>query len=347
VRQPQVIPRTFLVALFCLIVSVASGQTTDLQDEDVIRVDTDVTNVFFTAIDKEKRYVTTLEEADINVTEDGVPQKVLLFQRETDRPLSLAFLIDVSASEEMTLPQEKAAARTFVETIIRPRVDQAAVIPFTDRAFLEQAPSGNAIDIYRALERVDVALPIYIGSGPPLGGINDGPGVAVPPKGSTAIWDAISLTAEQVLSKSGGNRRRAIILLTDGQDTSSRVRRSDAIKKALGAETVIYAIGIGDSKHFEGIDKGALRTVSDSTGGRAFFPKRLEDLKTAFEEIETELRSQYLVAYSSSNKIRNGSYREMKIEISNPELRKADLKLRYRPGYYARPLQARPPGKGK
>jgi VWFA-related protein len=132
-----------------------------------------------------------------------------------------------------------------------------------------------------------------------------------------------------------GPRRRAIILLSDGQDTTSRLLRSEAINRALEAETVIYAIGIGDSK-YEGVDKDALRAVTASTGGRAFFPKKETDLKTAFAEIEQELRSQYLIAYSSTNKKRDGSYRQMSIEITNPELQKEELKLRYRPGYFAK-----------
>jgi VWFA-related protein len=111
--------------------------------------------------------------------------------------------------------------------------------------------------------------------------------------------------------------------------------RSEAINQALAAETVIYAIGIGDSKR-DGVDKDAVRAVAEGTGGRAFFPKRDADLKTAFAEIEQELRSQYLIAYSSTNKNRDGAYRQMRIEITNPALQKEQLKLRYRPGYFAK-----------
>ena len=98
---------------------------------------------------------------------------------------------------------------------------------------------------------------------------------------------------------------------------------------------MIYAIGIGD-KRYEGVNKGALNNIAERTGGRAFFPKKEDDLRTAFAEIEQELRSQYLVAYSSTNKTHDGSYRKMNIEITNSELRKEQLKLRYRPGYYAK-----------
>jgi VWFA-related protein len=132
-------------------------------------------------------------------------------------------------------------------------------------------------------------------------------------------------------------RRRAIILLTDGVDSSSRLSKSAAINRALEAETVIYAIGIGDSK-YEGVNHGTLNDVATATGGRAFFPKRDTDLSAAFAEIEQELRSQYLIAYSSTNKMRDGKYRQMHIDITNPELQKEQLKLRHRPGYFAKPL---------
>lgn len=306
------------------------------QDEDVIRINTDLTNLLFTATDKQNRFLTTLREEDIRVVEDGVPQKISSFERETDRLLSIAILIDVSASEERTLPDEKAAARTFVEKIVRSRKDEVALIPFTGDAYLEQPLTGNVISIYQAFERIDVAMPEYLGSGRKIYGLPSGPGISVPREGSTAIWDAVAVTAHEILARSGDKRRRAIILLTDGQDTSSRLKRSTAIDEAIRDETVVYAIGIGDSKHYGGVDKDTLRTIAERTGGRAFFPKKGTDLEAAFAQIEQELRSQYLITYSSSNKKRDGAYRKLTIEIVNPELRKEELKLMYRPGYFAK-----------
>ena len=361
-----------LVALlFCSAFARRSfAQTPTNQDDDVIRVETDLTTLFFTATNKQKGFVTTLRQEDLRLTEDGVPQKILTFQRETARPLSIAFLIDVSASEERTLPQEKAAARAFIETIIQSSKDQAAIVPFTGSAFLEQGLTRDVFSIYRALERVEVAMPAYLGSGRPISGIATGPGMkATPPEGSTAIWDAIALTASEVLARNSdprvagqagsdrqgpktaqgqtgqshvpNQRRRAIILLTDGFDSTSRLPRSEAINRALEAETVIYAIGIGDSK-YDGVNRDPLNAVAAATGGRAFFPKRETDLKDAFAEIEQELRSQYLIAYTSTNKNRDGSYRQMHIDITNPELQKDQLKLRHRPGYFAKPLTTEP-----
>jgi VWFA-related protein len=136
-------------------------------------------------------------------------------------------------------------------------------------------------------------------------------------------------------SPTPGLRRRAIILLTDGIDTTSRVQPKEAVNRALAAETVIYAIGIGDKKQ-EGVYRDVLRDLAQRTGGRAFFPDKKFDLQAAFAEIERELRTQYLIAYSSTNKKRDGSYRKITIELTNPELRKEKLELRHRPGYFAK-----------
>jgi Ca-activated chloride channel family protein len=322
-----------LVLLVCA--SVPYSQTAD--QDDVIRVDTDVTNLPFTAVDKQRRFITTLRAEDVRVLEDGVPQELFTFQRETDRPLAIAFLIDISRSQEFTLPDEKAAARSFIENVFQSSRDLVAIIPFTGLAYLEQEMTRDVLSVYKVLQRVEVALPAYLGSGRPLTGIPTGPGLVAPPEeGTTAIWDAVALTSNTVLAKTPGVRRRAIILLTDGHDTTSRLAKSEAINSTLAAEAVVYAIGIGNSK-YEGVDKGALRDLAQRTGGRAFFPDKKLDLTAAFAEIEQELRTQYLIAYSSTNKRRDGSYRKITIEITNPELRKEKLELRHRPGYFAKP----------
>ena len=327
-----------LLALLLLVLLCASppfAQTAD--QDDVIRVETDVTNLPFTAIDKQRRFVTTLRAEDVRVLEDGVPQQLFTFQRETDRPLALAFLIDVSRSQEFSLPDEKAAARSFIESVFQSSRDLVAIIPFTGLAYLEQELTRDVLSVYKVLQRVEVALPAYLGSGRPLSGIPTGPGLLAPPEeGTTAIWDAVALTSSNVLAKAPGLRRRAIILLTDGQDTTSRLAKLDAINSTLAAESVVYVIGIGSDKH-GGVERGELRELAQKTGGRAFFPDKKLDLTAAFAEIEKELRTQYLIAYSSTNKRRDGAYRKVTIEITNPELRKEKLELRHRPGYFAKP----------
>ena len=310
------------------------SQTVD--QDDVVRVESELTNLPFTVTDKQRRFVTTLRAEDLRVLEDGVAQTLFTFQQETDRPLAIAFLIDVSASQEETLPNEKSAARLFIENVVKSNRDQVAIVPFTGSAYLEQALTRDVLTTYRVLQGVEIAAPGYLGSGKPLTGIATGPRLpATPPEGSTAIWDAVALTANNVLTKSQGQRRRAIILLTDGIDTTSRLSLKDAVNSALAAETVVYSIGIGNSK-LEGVYHDPLKDIAERTGGRAFFPDKKFDLNAAFAEIERELRTQYLIAYSSTNKNRDGAYRKIAIEITNPDLRKQNLRLRHRPGYFAK-----------
>ncbi len=324
-----------LIVVFLVCAPVLHSQTAT-QDDDVIRVETDVTNLPFTAIDKDRRFITTLRAEDVRVLEDGVPQTLFTFQQETDRPLALAFLIDISRSQEFTLSDEKAAARSFIENVFQSSRDLVAIIPFTGLAYLEQELTRDVLSVYKVLQRVDIAMPAYLGSGRPLTGIPTGPGLLAPPEeGTTAIWDAVALTSSNVLAKAPGLRRRAIILLTDGHDTTSRLAKVKAVDSTLAAEAVIYVIGIGSKD--EGVDRGVLRDLAQRTGGRAFFPSRKLDLNAAFMEIEKELRTQYLLAYSSTNKRRDGAYRKVTIEVTNPELRKQNLELRHRPGYFAKP----------
>jgi VWFA-related protein len=157
------------------------------------------------------------------------------------------------------------------------------------------------------------------------------------------VW----VTASDVLSETSDKTRRAIILLTDGVDTSSRLQRAEAIDRALKSDVVVYTIGIGDSD-FDGVEKDTLHKLSERTGGRAFFPKDEADLRSAFAQIQDELRSQYLIAYPPSNKAKDGTFRKVQIEVTNPELRKQNLRLTYRQGYFARsPVSpvAAPPGR--
>lgn len=328
--------KRLLFVLVGLLIWGAAVRSQTVDQDDVVRVESELTNLPFTVTDKQRRFVTTLRAEDLRVLEDGAPQTLFTFQQETDRPLAIAFLIDVSASQEKTLPNEKAAARLFIENVVKSNRDQVAIVPFTGSAYLEQALTRDVLSTYRVLERVEIAAPGYLGSGKPLTGIATGPRLpATPPEGSTAIWDAVALTANDVLTRSMGQRRRAIILLTDGIDTTSRLSLKNAVNSALAAETVIYSIGIGDSK-LGGVDRDPLRDVAERTGGRAFFPNKKFDLNAAFAEIERELRTQYLIAYSSTNKNRDGAYRKITIEITNPELRKQNLRLRHRPGYFAK-----------
>ncbi|MBC7911636.1 MAG: VWA domain-containing protein, partial [Pyrinomonadaceae bacterium] len=314
------------------------GQQDDaaLQDDEVVRVDTDLTNILFTATDKNRRFITTLRKEDIRILEDGQPQDIFTFTTQIDLPLTIAILIDTSRSQERTLPDEKAAARAFVDAIMRQGKDEAAVISFTGEVTLEQGLTGNVTRLRQAIEQVEFTPPSgYIGDGrvvgtPPISGTNQNLAF------STALWDAVWVTSEEVMSEAAEKTRRAIILVTDGDDTSSRKKMDEAIDRAIKADSLVFAIGIGDSYRFRGVDESALRKIAERTGGRAYFPRDEADLRAAFTQIQKELREQYLVAYAPTNTARDGSYRRIQIEIVNPELRGQNIRLNYRQGYFAR-----------
>src|SRR5678815_5445136 len=317
------------------------------QDSDeVVKVETNLTNIFFTAADKNKRFISTLKAEDIRVFEDGQPQDIFTFQQNIDLPLSLAILIDTSASEERTLPDEKEAARAFLENILRTK-DEAAIVSFTGETTLEQGFTGNVDRLRRAVDHVEFVPPSgYVGGGvvvngtPPISGTNQALA------GSTAIWDAVWATSEELISTSAEHTRRAIILLTDGQDTSSRLKLHEAVERAQKADALIYAIGIGD-RYTYNVDEGSLRKIAEQTGGRAYFPRHERDLRDAFAQIQKDLREQYLVAYSPSNKQRDGSYRRIEIQLVNPDLKQQNIKLNYRSGYFAKTVGGEAPARKK
>jgi Ca-activated chloride channel homolog len=306
-------------------------------DDDVVRVDTELVNILLTAVDKDRRFVTTLRREDVRVVEDGAPQELSVFERETDLPLTLAILIDTSRSQERTLPDEKSAARAFIDSVLRPDRDQAAVITFTGEADLEQDLTNDLGKLRGAVERVKIEFPF--GAPECEGNITQ----QRAPRCYTGVWDAAWVTVNEVLSQTPEQARRAIILLTDGKDSSSMTKRQEAIDLAVTHNVVIYSIGIGD-ENIEGIADDTLRKTSERTGGRAFFPESKQELDAAFAQIQQELRSQYLLAYRPSNTRRDGSFRQVRVEVVDPGLRKQNLRLLYRQGYYARnaPAAARP-----
>jgi VWFA-related protein len=305
-------------------------------DTEVIKVETNLVNTLFVAVDKDRHFVTSLRAEDIRIFENDVAQPVSLFERETDRPLSLALLIDTSESQRNVLPAEKEAALAFVDLVIRPNVDRAAVVSFTGIPTLEQTLTNDLIKLKRGIERVMVA---ELSAENKRRIAEDEPMLPKEqdPTGYTGVWDSMHTTIDQLLSKTSERSRRAIILLSDGDDTSSTIKRQDVIDLAVKSDVVVYSIGIRDRYFPEGkLDSGSLKKVSDRSGGRAFFPTQPDDLKLAFSQIDQELRSQYLIAYSPTNANHDGSYRRIKIDILNPELRKQKVQLLYRGGYYAR-----------
>lgn len=311
------------------------------EEEGVVTLETESVNVLFTAQDRNRKLILSLKPEDIRILENGQPQQISTFSRQIDLPLSLAILIDTSASQERTLPEEKSAAISFVESVVRPAKDEVSVISFTGESTLEQGMTNNINRLRRAIERVEFVAPSgYLGGGvvvnngrvpgtPPISGTNQQ--IA----GSTAIWDSIWITSYDVLGPAPEKTRRAIILLSDGYDTFSKKKLDEAVQAAQRAEAVIYSIGIGDN-FYDGVDEGSLKKISERTGGRAYFPRDENELRQAFKQIQEEMRSQYLIAYEPSNRALDGSYRKIEIQMVNSELEKQKVRLTHRQGYFAK-----------
>ena len=266
-----------------------------------IRLGTQLVNVLFSVTDKQNRYVNDLTASDLKVLEDGKPQEIFTFKRESDLPLTMAILVDVSNSVVPVLPQLTDAGVRFVNSIMRPNKDKAAVIEFDVEATIVRDLTTSAAKLQRGFaEIVRNAPPPWARRIPP-------PIIPGDPKGGTSIFDSVIAACTDLLAREVG--RKTVILFTDGIDTTSLTERSEAVEEALRAEVVAYAIGIGDPSE-DGVDRKALEKLCEPTGGRAFIPKDVEGLDQAFEQLERELRQQYLVVYEPANMAADGKFRK-------------------------------------
>ena len=290
------------------------------QDEQAIKIGTQLVTVPFNVTDKRNRYINDLSKDDVEVLEDSKPQEVFSFERQTDLPITIAMLIDISGSQQWTLPQEVSAGKRFFKRVLRPRKDLAAVITFEHESVLVQNLTSDLERLDRALDECRVpaeAVTYRRGGTPPIN--NSG-------VGSTALYDSIYSVSSDLLRREAG--RRVIILVTDGDDTSSSVKMREAIERPWRSEIRVDSVGIGGPM---GVDHGTLKKIADETGGRAFFPRSEEDLDKAYAQIDEDLRSQYVLAYTPANATRDGSFRTIQVKVKNH----VDLTVRHRRGYFA------------
>jgi len=276
--------------------------------------------ILFSAVDKKHNVVKSLGAEDLRIVEDGSPVQILSVRQIASPNVSLALLIDVSMSQERTLAAQKLGATSFVNTLIRSDKDQAAIATFTNDVQFEQQFTGDLGLLRAAIGRAQIVYPPgYAGGrlvvGPP-------PSNKVSPVGSTAIWDAIISTCSSWLFSSDPAINRAIVLLTDGQDTSSKRRIAQAIERANQKNIAVYAVGLGDAS-YDGVDKNALRKISEETGGRALFPKKTVDLSAEFEALAAVLRNYYVLTYRTNGPKKASA--KIKIELVNPQLKDVEL----------------------
>jgi VWFA-related protein len=244
----------------------------------------------------------------------------------------LSVLIDVSISQDVAVPTTKAIGLYFVKSILRQGKDEAAIATFTGKVSVLQPLTTNLQNAQLAIHRLEFVPPPGYVAGDPIRSLSSS-SKSKSDVGSTAIWDAISFTCEHILLPPATPTKQVIVLLTDGVDSSSKHKIDQAIELAVRHNVIVYAIGVGDD-HYFGLDEDPLRKVSKRTGGRAFFPKKVMDLPGLFEEVEHELRNQYIVTFSPTSMKSDNLYRKLKIEVVNPQKRNDKLTLTYRPGYY-------------
>lgn len=267
----------------------------------------DEVNVLFIATDKHGKFVRNLNQGDFAILDDHKPpQSIVNFRRETDLPIEMGLLIDTSGSVHSRFEFEQEAAISFLQHTLRANFDRAFVMGFATRGKLAQDFTDNVHLLETGVHSLQNG-------------------------GGTALYDAIYRACHDKLVKaaSGTPERRAIIVLSDGEDNQSDVTRAQAIEMAQRAEVIIYAISTDDSGLILRGDK-SLQQLADATGGKAFFPYKIKDVSRAFSSIEDELRSQYVVSYHPADFDADGRYRA--IEITSL---KKDLQVRARRGYYA------------
>lgn len=289
-----------------------------------IKVEVNLVNILCTVTDKDNRFVTGLQKEDFKVFEDGTPQEISNFSRETNLPLAIALLIDTSESVMPKLKFEQQVAINFLHSVLR-HEDKALLVEFDSGVTLLQDFTNDVNKLAREIRALRAG-------------------------GGTSLYDAVYLVSEQKLLAEKG--RKTIILITDGSDTTSRTSFEEALEMAQRAEVTVFAIStnkilerfaaagpasfalLSQSGRFIQIkakdgDK-ALQKLAEETGGRVFYPQKTSELDLAFKQINEELRSQYYLGYFSSNQRRDGAYRTITVKVAGK-----DLRVRHRRGYYA------------
>jgi VWFA-related protein len=305
--------------------------------EPTIRVDVDLVNILFTVRAKKGgQLIPNLEKNDFALYEDGKQQTIQRFSKETDLPLTLGLLIDISASQERLIDIEREAAAAFFSSVIRKK-DEAFLISFGKDTELLQ-------DYTNSPRALTAALGDLRGDGPgtgfgPVPIPNTGPVPQTGPIKGTLLYDAVYLAANEKLKTEVG--RKAMVLITDGDDQGSTYNIHTAIEAAQKSDAIIYSIYYVDHGFYAragmwgGGGAGELKKMSEETGGHVFTVDKKHPLNEIFQEIQDELRNQYSIGYQSTNPKRDGTFRHIEIKVDNSEYH-----VQARNGYYATPNDA-------
>ena len=271
-----------------------------------IKVDVKLVNVFVTVTDQRGAPVGSLNKEDFTLTEDGKEQKIAVFDRQSELPLSIITAVDTSGSTKKDLKLELESARRFAHAILRP-VDAMSFYQFSEIVH-EVVPFTSDVN------RIDQGI----------GRVHGG--------GATALYDAIYLGSEAMEDRRG---RKVMVVITDGGDTASQNKYNDALRAAQQAEAIVYSIIVVPIEASAGRDTGgehALIQISNDTGGKYYYATSLPQLDAAFRKISDELRTQYLLAYYPSKRYSDSDFRRIEIKLAAPA--SASYHAKYRTGYY-------------
>ena len=314
--------------------SPTSNSNDRAQDQSVetLKVNVEVVQLFFNVKDKHGALIPNLEKDKFDLFEDGQLQTIKYFKAESDLPLTLGILIDSSGSQMRVLDMEKEVGASFLENTLRPK-DEAFVISFDVDITLLQDFTNSVSRLRHALNEAKINTGGVGCSGGPIGPQGPIPCSASGPRG-TALYDAVYLASHDEFSHEVG--RKAMILLTDGEDQGSRLKIKDAIEAAQKADAICYVLLIAD-RGFYGIGgyfgDSEMKKLTQETGGRVIeVGNKIEKLRQAFDQISQELRSQYNAGYVPINNVRDGSFRKVEIKP-----KQGDYKIQARSGYYATP----------
>jgi VWFA-related protein len=272
-----------------------------------IVVDVDLVNISFSVLSKKGALVTDLQQGDFKVFENSAAQNITNFSRETDLPLTIGMLIDTSNSIRDKIKFEQEAAIDFFHSTLRRKRDKGAMITFDSNVQILQDFTDDPDVLTKAVKRIK-------------------------PGGGTKMYDAIYMVCKEKLINEFGSRN-VLLLISDGDDNMSNETFESALEMAQRAEVSIYTISTNTSGFFgmsSPKDDKILRKLAEETGGRAFYPAKSDELAQSFYDVGQELRSQYSLAYRSTNKVRDGSFRTVKIESG-----RKDVRVKARKGYYA------------
>jgi VWFA-related protein len=335
-HSPTAYARLLLTASLLVILTPAQPQSKKPPNSDEampsIKVDVDVVNILCSVRNKAGGLVGNLSKDDFTLFEDGKPQTIKYYTRETDLPLTIGLLIDISGSQARLIEDERRAAYQFFSAVLRKK-DMAFLISFGPECELLQDFTNSPRLLQSALEG------LHVESG--VGGLHPGPVPTASQIRGTVLFDAVYLGATDRLQKEVG--RKAMVLITDGVDQGSRLKKEAAIEAAQKADSIIYGIYYVDQAAYfghggfgMGVSDRDLRQMSEDTGGRLLRVDRKHSLNDIFIQIQEEMRSQYAIGFTSTNEKKDGGFRRLELRMKDKT-----LKAQARKGYYAMPPEAR------